>query len=59
MKNIILEIKYKIDHWLFMNGFLREVITHYGSNGIESEYAFGFSLTRKWREKPLPYSRLK
>lgn len=50
MKSIVMNLQYRIYDWLFMNGFLREVITHYDNGKIERLYALGFSLRRKWRE---------
>jgi len=50
MAGIINELRYKIHNWLFMKGFLREVIAHYDNGKMVREYAFGFSLRRKWRE---------
>ena len=50
MREQIMNLKDKVYHWLFMNGFFREVIIHYGNGGIDKVHAFGFSLRRRWRE---------
>lgn len=50
MTNLINQLKYKLLHLLFSKGFFRGVSSHYGDKGLKWVYAYGFSITRKWRE---------
>ena len=50
MRGMALNLKYKICYWLFILGFLREVIAIYDNGGIKNVYAIGFSPRRRWRE---------